>query len=321
MKIAPYTRFFLVCCFLIPGLLSAQGTQERAFNYLEAMMGYHQQISQANMLFFRCAVHCQDPAQVETYRQELEQLLKGSIDAVGRMPDFEGDDMLRTESLTILNSQLESCQKDYLELNQNYAGVNSTADAIEEYYRLLEAAERKQARETERFERAYRGFAAKHDIQLVENDMESEVEFANRVNSYYRALNMPTLPLQSALARAMEAVQAGSHKELEDARFELEGAVRNANYKVNQLGPFEKDDDFRQATLTYIDVMNQAAETYLPAMVQYLRFQKNEDIEAYNAAINFLNTSLNPAIEKLNMAQDTFLKNHVPEPPKGTKRI
>jgi hypothetical protein len=285
------------------------------------MMGYHQQVSQANMLFFRCAVHCQDPAQVETYRQELEKLLTGAVEAVGRMPDFEGDATLRTESITILNAQLESCQKDYLELNQNYAGVNSTADAIEEYYRLLEAAERKQAKETARFERAYRGFASKHEIQLVENNMESEVEFANRVNAYYRALNMPTLPLQSAMARAMEAVQAGNHKALEDARFELAQAVKNGNYKVVQQGPFEEDDSFRQATLAYLEVMNQAAEVHFPAIVQYLRFQKNEDIEGYNAAINFFNSSVNPAIERLNVAQDAFLKNHVPEPPKGTKRI
>jgi chromosome segregation ATPase len=300
---------------------SAQGSPERAFNYLEAIMGYHQQVSQANMLFFRCAVHCQDPAQVEAYRQELENLLTSAVESIGRIPDYEGDASLRTESITILNSQLESCRKDYLELNQNYAGVNSTADAIEEYYRLLEAAERKQARETERFERAYRGFAGKHDIQLVENDMESEVEFANRVNGYYRALNMPTLPLQSAMARAMEAVEAENHKALEDARFALAAEIKKANYKVNQLGPFEEDDNFRQATLSYIEIMDQAAKTHFPAMVQYLRFQKNEDVEGYNAAIDFLNSSLNPAIQQLNLAQETFLKNHVPEPPKGTKRI
>ncbi|RME96965.1 MAG: hypothetical protein D6772_11090, partial [Bacteroidetes bacterium] len=241
IKTAPRFKMIAFVCLLLPALATAQGVEERAFNYLKAIMGYHQQVNQANMLFFRCAVHCQEPAQVETYRQELEKLLTNAIASVGRMPDFEGDASLKTESVTILNSQLEACREDYLELNENFAGLNSTADAIEAYYRLLEAAEKQQAQEAERFERAYRAFAAKYSIQLVENDTESEVAFANRVNSYYRSLNMPTLPLQSALARVMKAVQTGNDKHLENARFELAEAVKQATYQVVQLGPFAGD--------------------------------------------------------------------------------
>ncbi len=310
----------IICCSATLNL-SAQQSAERAFNYLQAIMGPHEQVSQVNMLFFRCAVHCQDPAQVESYRQELEKLLTTSIEAVERMPDFEEDASLRNESATILKSQLASCQQDYLELNANYAGVNSNADAIEAYYALLEEAERKQAAETERFEQAYQTFADKHGIQLMESTMESEVEFANRVNAYYRSLNMPTLPLQSGMARVMEAVQRSNAQGLTDANAELQEAVTKAKAKVSALEPFAEDDAFRQATLAYIKVLEEASSSHLPAMAKYLSSQKGEDLNAYNAAVAFFNNSLNPAVQKLNEAQDAFLKKHIPEPPKGQKRI
>lgn len=300
--------------------LAAQDAQ-RAVNYMEALMGYQKHINHAQMMYFRCAVHCQDPQQVETYRKELEGQLSSAIKSVQLIPDFDGDATLKTEALTILQGQLKSCQQDYMEIGSKYAGARNTAEAIEEYYDLLEAAEKKHARQTERFERAYRVFAAKNSIQLMETEGESEVEYANRVNTYYRALNKPTLPVQSQLARAIAALEEQSARRMETARFSMAAEIKKAKYYVEQQEAFEDDDSLRQSTAEYLEVMDQVANVHFLAIVTYLERQNAETLTGYNDAVDFFNTQLNPAIEQLNVAQDNFLKNHVPEPPKGQKRI
>lgn len=292
-----------------------------ASDYLGAINDLQANINHTNMLYFRCAVHCQNPQDVENSRQELLQQIELGLESAMRMPGYEGDNFLQEELVTLLQTLQANCNGDYVEIGSNFLRPEDPVGNLENYYRLVEASERKLERANLRFQRAFSVFAGRNGIKIVEAEGESEIAYANRINAYFRDINQLDFKLQKELARILEALQAQSHRALEDARFNLERETKRVKYALNQLSAFDEDDSLRQAALRFTIVVQSLEETHLPAMVTYLRQPTREGMDAYNLAVNFFNDEVLPASNNLLEAKDTFLKTHVPKPPKGQKRI
>lgn len=301
----------------------AQNAQS-ASDYLSIVSGLQAEISHTNMMYFRCAVHCQDAQTIENSRMELLQQVTQALQTSQRMPGFKGDDFLKEETITFLKVLESNCNGEYIEINENFISIDDPIDAMDAYYELVEAAERKLERANDRFHRAFNIFAGRNDITIVEveeGDLESEVARANRINAYYRAMNKLDFPVQRELSRVMQAVGDNSSRNLEHARYRLERAVNNAKYKLDQIGDFDGDSNLLISAQRNALILESLATEHLPAMVSYLEKPSNEHLDAYNAAVEFFNTQVAPSNEALNMAKENFLKDHVPKPPKGERRI
>lgn len=292
-----------------------------ATDYLDIIQGLHANVNYTNMHYFRCTVHCQTPQEVENSRQELLQQIDQGLEAALQLPDFEGDSFMKEELITLLQTLQANCNGDYIEIGSNFLRPEDPVGNMENYYRLVEASERKLERANLRFRRAYNVFAGRNGIRIVEAEEESEIAYANRINAYYRDIKQLDFRLEKELTRILEALKVDSYRELEDARFNLERETKRVKYALSQLSAFDGDDSLRQAALRYTLVLQRWGDIHLPAFVSYLRQPTNEGVDPYNTALDFFNEEVLPASNHFLEAKDTFLKTHVPKPPKGQKRI
>jgi hypothetical protein len=240
------------------------------------------------------------------------------------MPSFKGDDFMKKETITFLQTLLSNCNGEYLEINENFMSPDDPMGAMEVYYELVEVAESKLDRANERFHRAFNSFAARNDLKIQEEEedgLESEVALANRINAYYRDINKLDFQVQRELAKVVESLGTDSYRQLETARFNLEQAVGRTKYSLQQLSDFDGDDNLRQSALRFTLIVESLATEHLPAMVEHLKNPRNETVDGYNAAVEFFNTEMVPASSLVHTAKENFLKDHVPKPPKGQRRI
>lgn len=300
-----------------------QQNVQSASDYLSVINGLQAQISHTNMLYFRCAVHCQQAQDVENTRLELLQQVEQALGTIQRMPAHEGDDFMKNETIVFLQTLQSNCKGEYLEINENFLAPDDPTGAMEVYYDLVEAAERKLDRANERFHRAFRSFAAKNNIKIIEEEegLESEVALANRINAYYRDVNKLDFQVQKELTRVVEALGTESYRRLEMARSNLEQAVKRTKYGLQEMSDFDGDDNLRQSALRFTIIAEGLATIHLPAMVEHLKSPSNETVEGYNAAVEFFNAEMMPATSLVHTAKESFLKDHVPKPPKGQRRI
>ncbi|MEL7220843.1 MAG: hypothetical protein AAGJ93_05955 [Bacteroidota bacterium] len=300
-----------------------QENTQSAADYLTLINGLQTQISYTNMQYFRCAVHCQNAQDVENTRLELLQQVEQALGTVQRMPAPNEDDFIKNETVTFLQTLQSNCNGEYLEINNNFISPDDPAGAMEVYYDLVEAAELKLDRANDRFHRAFKSFAARNNINIIEQseDEESEVALANRINAYYREVNKLDFEVQKELTRVVDALGTESYRKLEAARSNLERAIKRTKYGLEEMSDFDGDDGLRQAALRFAIIAEGLTDTHLPAIIAHLKSPSNETVDGYNTAVEYFNTEMMPVSSLVHTAKENFLKDHVPKPPKGQRRI
>jgi two-component SAPR family response regulator len=95
---------------------------------------------------------------------------------------------------------------------------------------------------------------------------------------------------------------------------------------LQNIEGFGGDTGYRDAIIEQVKGLQQLAENDYPALIKIVATEQSdltsEDVNAYNQAIQKLNTALGPLSEQVNTALQQLLRNNVPKPAvRGTKQI
>ena len=92
-----------------------------------------------------------------------------------------------------------------------------------------------------------------------------------------------------------------------------------------KVAAYNGDTAYRDAVVAQLEILQALAKNDYPALVKVKTKGDQltqEDVDAYNTAISKVNTELNPATEKINVALQNLLRNNVPKPAlRGVKQI
>ena len=287
-------------------------------DYSTSIFNAHTAVANKNMEYLQYAVHSEDFAVIEQKRAALIQQIQESLQAVKSMPPFQGDSRLRDEIAAVLQVYLESYQSEFQRVNSLKQTSKESFEAMEQYLKASDTAEKKLSAASERAQAAQTAFAQKHRIQLVEDEEKSAgAKTLTELNSYHRAIFLPLFRITKKDTEFSNALSAQDAAKMERARGELETAARESLAFLKTVPDFKGDSAYRTAAVAQAGFYLEMATGAYKTMVEVVRKADkitNADVDAFNKAVAQSNERAPAVGEAVNAAANALFKAHVPKP-------
>jgi hypothetical protein len=287
-------------------------------DYSTRIFNAHAAVANKNMEYLQYAIHSEDLAQIEQKRSALIRQIQESAQEVKAMPPFGGDSRLRDEIAGVLQVYLESYQSEFQKVNFLKQSSKESFEAMDQYLKASDAAEKKLLAASDRAQAAQKAFAQKHNIQLVEDEEKAAgAKTLTELNSYHRAIFLPLFKLNKKDAEFSVALGAQDAAKMERIRVDLESAAKEGITFLKTIPDFKGDAAYRTAAMAQAQYYAEMAAGGYKTMVEVVRKGDkitNADVDAFNKAVTQSNEKAPALSEAVNTSVNNLFKAHVPKP-------
>ncbi len=294
--------------------------------YLNIFNELHGEITNRNLEFLQYSVHSDDPAEVGKKRLALITQLLAAVEQLENTKQFPSDAGMRSEMLGVLKTYLNVFKVDFEHVEKLLVGSQDSYEAMEKYMEAREQAEARLAAANDRFHAAAEKFADANRIRLIKGPENSEIAQLNALSQYRDQIFLATFRVKK---RNGEFRQAMDREDPHAMRRHRELLLTEAEQEMNKLvtlGDFHGDTDYRDAAISEIRGLAGLARNHYPAFITVMEQQgeglEQADVDAYNAAVDAVNTVPARLSRATAEARQALMRNNVPRPVlQGTKRI
>ena len=309
-----FCTFFL----LITSLSLYAQSDDAPVKYLDALNNEHGQIINKNMEYIQHAVHNDNWEAVEEKRQEVIAQIEASQKKIGALPPYEEDAKMRDEMLEVLKMYHNSFKIEFNEVNLLKRDSKESYEAMEKYFEAQDAGEKKLAEAAKRFEAAMGAFAKNHNIRLLSNQENSEIDQLNRLNAYHRKVFLKTFRISKTNNAFMEAMNNKEKEEMRKLRTTLIQDAE-ADLKILKAMPdFNGDIDFRNAAIEMVEFYRDLATNGYKVLVEVNSKEQSEltqkDVDSFNKVISTYNAQIPNIQARYNQAASLLMRKNVPKP-------
>lgn len=307
--------------------LGAQTAFQSPTQYFDFFQQTHTAVVTKNMDYIQHAVHSDDLPAILRKRQELLRGIDVAAQKIAALQPYPQDAGMRQEMLDILAFYRAIFATEFQEVELMKQNSSESFEAMERYLFAQDAAELKLAQAGARFLAAQRNFARTNGIQLLEGAPDPEAEQLRKLNAYQRAIYLASFRAGKLDANFQDALRQGAERvALESLRLQLENAVKEELAKLRNMPAFNGNTGYRDATIRQLELLLELAAQNYPAMIKVAAkgasSPTQEDVDAYNAGVQKVNTDMNARIEQVNQAMIELMRQNVPKPSvRGTKEI
>lgn len=319
-------RYILFGLLYTGSFLQAQESIQNPIAYFDFFNQEHNALAQKNMDYLQYAVHSEDINVIAEKRLALLEQVQSSQERVAQVPEFDKDAGLKATMMEVLNTYEELFEIGFQEVETLKIESQESFRQMERYLAAQTASEERMAAASGRLLAAQRRFATANNITLMEDGASSsEAEQLNQLNEYQRDIFLRSFRIGKLNANFMVAMEQANVDALKNIRQELIDAANEELPILKNKPDYNGDTAYRDAVVEQMEITNELAKNDYPAVINAIQNSNQltqADVDAYNQAIGKVNTSLNPAAEKVNMALQNLLRSNVPKPAlRGVKQI
>ena len=320
-------RVVLVCLLGFGNLVvQAQQSIDNPIAYFDFFNQEHSALAQKNMEYLQYAVHSDDLVVIAEKRLALLAQVQQSQAKMSQLPEFSGDAGLKATMVEVLQTYEDLFEVGFTEVEALKLSAQDGFNQMEKYLAAQTAAEQKMAGASAKLLAAQMQFAQANKIQLqIEPGSATEAQQLNALNEYQRNIFLRSFRVGKLNAQFLLAMEKEGTENIEQLRQQLLKATNEEIPQLKKVAAFNGDTAYRDAVVAQLEVLQAMAKDDYPALVRVKTKGEQltqEDVDAYNSAISKVNTLLNPATEKINVALQNLLRNNVPKPAlKGVKQI
>lgn len=308
-------------------LLSQTPDFDNPGDYADYLIKRHNFTVERNFDFYTYSVHEQDLQKANQRRQEVIAEVEARAREVEAAPAWEGDESLRNSVGKVIGYHLSSLREDYVNIWELRMQSSNSSEAMEKYFEALNKLETEARQASEELERVSKAFAEKNKLRVAEEEQESllsrRIEQVNQVNQYYRSLFLTYFTAAKVQEELMPLVQEERWNEAKDMVTGFEKELEQLRQEVQQAGDFDGDDTYREVISEALDFFSLMASEKYPQIIKVGLTPDTEltqeDVNAYNEAIQYFNENGARINQKVNETGDAFLKKHIPKPVEKTK--
>jgi hypothetical protein len=304
------TIFLLIFFLISTGF--CQTSAESPGEHMRLLSGHQERLSEEYMEYMSQVAHGARARKMEKKRAELINSIREAIRESGKIRPYQGDASLRDAYRQTWSVQLNIFVEDYHKVLDMEEIAERSYDAMEQYLLIQEKASEKLALESDKLEVAYKGFAAKYNINLVDSGpskLGKKLEKAGRVNHYMTDLFLIYFKSSVQESSAIEAINKKDINALEQSKnsllkFSIEGLGR-----LDSVKPFDNDRSLIETCRRMLAFQKQEAgklavfSEFMSQEAEMDRAKKifdskpdtkrtQKDIDQYNFAINNFNNAL-----------------------------
>jgi hypothetical protein len=305
----------------------AQQTIDNPIVYFDFFNQEHSALAQKNMEYLQYAVHSEDLGVIAEKRLALLAQVQQSQAKMSQFPDFAGGDAgLKATMAEVLQTYEELFEVGFMEVEALKLNAQDGFNQMEKYLAAQTAAEQKMAGASAKLLATQQQFAKANNILLqMEPGSVTEAQQLNALNEYQRNIFLRSFRVGKLNAQFLLAMEKESTGDIEQIRQQLLKATTEEIPQLKKVAPYNGDSAYRDAVVAQLEILQTMARDDYPALVRVKAKGDQltqDDVDAYNTAISKVNTLLNPATEKINVALQNLLRNNVPKPAlRGVKQI
>lgn len=273
-----------------------------------------------NLEYISQSVHSENFEQIELKRKNVLKQIESAYDKISTAKPYEKGQTLQSECVEVLNLYKGVFGSEMEEVNVLKQGSQASFEAMESYFAAQDKAEKNLARATDRFYKAQKSYLKSHDIKIevsedaAQNNVLQEI---SDVNEYVRDLYLIYFQMSKYSSIFLEAVGSNDKAGIDGKRKRLAAAANRAISTLDKMSGFKGDEGFLNSTKENVTFYKDLAENGFVDIVKVIKTKQEdltqEDVNAYNEAIEKLNTKAPPLNNTFNQAQMELLKKHIPK--------
>ncbi len=300
-----------------------------AYNNFIVML--HNKVTAKNLEYISQSVHSEDIMSIEKSRKDVINEIGSAIGKLSAIEPYEGDAKLRDVGVEVLKLNLETFQLDFMQINQMKQGRYDSFEALENYFKAEDQAEKKLAQAASRFRAAQEEFASNNQLKLTseaEAENQQVIKRINKLNTYARIVFLQYFKVSKINAKFWEAINQKDAKLAESLRKEMVEASTKSVANLERLSGFQDDTQYRDAALDLLKHFQQLSLNELKDLTRYqykldnpgeLTTQEqvnefNKMAAEYNKIIQEYNGKSQALINRMNSEQQGLLQRHIPKP-------
>jgi hypothetical protein len=345
MKRTKLTFFPFLCITLL--FSHPVKAQKSAVEYMENINKELGAIMTDTWDYTSAVAHGKTARKIDNRRKDLIKTSSLAKNRVSRMSPYEGDASLRDSVIAFLNINYNILTQDYEKIVNMEEIAEQSYDMMEAYLLAQEKANEKLNTAGDRMEDEQKKFAAKNNINLLENKdkVAKKLESAGDVIKYYNELYLIYFKSFKQEAYLIDAMNRNDLNAMEQNKNALITTSTDGLEKLSKIQPFKGDANLKTACKNMLDFYKDEASAKMPDIIDfYMKKEKVEkvktafdakpenkrtqqDIDQYNSAVNEMNAGLNKynsnndalnknrsnLNDKWNNAASKFMDSHVPK--------
>ena len=329
-------------------ILFTAGAQsaETAGEYMSLLANQETELSEKYLNYMSEVAHGNRARKSERKRQELISEIKQSLSMANKLRPYKGDASLRDAYKKYWDVLLKVFTEDYHKIVNMEEIAEQSYDAMEAYLLAKEKAGEVLSLENEKVRVAYKEFALKNNIRLVDTDskMSRKLRQVGDFNVYYNKLYLIFFKSYKQEGYVTKAVNEKDINAIEQNRVTLQKFAEEGLGKLDTLRAFKGDGSLITACRKVLEFHKSEAVKDIPVQSEFVlkqsEFEKiqkaftakpeskrtkddvvnyNKAIDDYNAAIvifnksnQTLNASQSKVLENWNNSSKRFMELHVP---------
>jgi hypothetical protein len=290
--------------------------------------------------------HGKSVKKVEKRRAELIDFINETRMKINGMPSFNGDKSLRDSAVAHLKLMYSVFNEDYSKIVDMEEIAEQSYDLMEAYLTAKQRAADKLKESAEAFHRAYRDFAARNNVTLIDkqSELERKLDEAGKVSDYYNTVYLIFFRAYRQEAYLLDALSQKNTSGIEQNRNSLMKAATGGLEQLKTLKGYNSDRSIETACRKALEFYYEEAEKKIPVLSDFIVSADNfeqvkqafearpsdqrtkEIVNSYNKSVEQLNRGANNynAVQKqlfdsrslliagYNSSVDNFLDTHMP---------
>jgi uncharacterized protein YpuA (DUF1002 family) len=287
--------------------------QAGAVEHMSALSQREEMLSQDYLSYMSTVAHGGRARKMEKRRNELIATIKGSIKEAEKLKPFEGDASLRDAYKDYWTVLLSVFNEEYHKIVDMEEVAEQSYDAMETYLLIQEKAGEKLDEAYGRVALAYKVFAARHNIKLVEGEqtrLSRKLDQAGSVNKYYNQLYLIYFKSTVQEGMMMIALNKNDINAIEQGRSSMSRYATEGLSRLDTTRAFQGDGSVIATCRKVLAFQKSEAEQF-PVITNFMirneEFTKikktfdtkpagkrtQADVDQYNKAVKDLNTAVN----------------------------
>ena len=310
-----FTFLLSIALTLLCVSLTAQNFKT-ASDYLDFVGQEEQAVTKSMWTYTKAVAHSKSDRSIDGKRKNLLKTVERAIDKIQNANGFDGDDY-KTKIIEHMTFNKDLLNQDYAKIIDMKAVAEQSYDAMEAYIIAQEMADKKMEESQQRYERNFYEFAAKHDINIVENesDLGKKMKISNEVFEHYNDLYLTYFKVYINEVYLWEAVEANDISAIQQNANALNAAAKEGLEILKTKSTYKNDTSVIKATKNVFDFFIEESENEIPKITEFLII--NEDFDKIKSTLEQtpenkrskeLVNAYNKKVKTINKAADTYNK-------------
>ncbi len=313
-------KYILLIGFTFITTMTFAQTFEQPVEYNNFIVTQMNGVVGKNLEYISQSVHSENFEQIELKRKNVLKQIESAHKAISTTKAYEKGESLQSECVAVLNLYKGVFGAEMEEVNILKEGSQASFEAMETYFSAQDKAEKNLARATDRFYRAQKSFLKSHDIKMEVSEDEEQnnvLQEISDVNQYVRDLYLIYFQMTKYSTIFLESAGNNDKAGIDGKRKRLVSAANRASEKLNKIPGFKGDNAFLNATKKLVTLYKDLGKNGFVDIVKVVKSKQEDltqtDVDAYNKAIEKLNTKAPMLNNEFNKAQMELLKKYIPK--------